>query len=218
MDKSINIRPANETDIQFIARAIIESEKSGTTTFAYSEIYEIKENDFFDILVNMLSEDIEGQEICVSGFLIAELNNQRAACCCSWIEGETGLSSAMIKSNLMSAYIPHKNLLKAAEKSALLNKIYIERTKNNIEIESVYTENKFRGNKLPSLLIDRQIKRYKKENNSYAELIVAGTNKKAIKLYKNIGFEISLTRFCNDKNILNYLPSDSIILMRKLLN
>lgn len=217
LDKSVNVRPADESDIQFIAKAIIESEKSGTDIFAYSKIYEIDEQSFFELLVNMISEDIEGQEICVSGFLIAEINNERAACCCAWVEGTIGMNSAMIKSNLMSAFIPRENLMKAAAKSTLLNQIFIERTKNAIQIESVYTVDKYRGIGLSSLLINEQIKRLKKDNILLAELIVSGVNKNAIKVYQNIGFKISQSKCCNDKNINQFLPSETVILMRKSL-
>ncbi len=216
-ENNIKIRKAEFSDIDFIAEAIIESEKSGTSVFSYSEIYEMSEDDFKDILLKMIVEDIEGQEIGISGFLIAEYENEKAGCCCSWIEGETGMTAAMIKSNLMLAFIPEENIIKAASKSSLIREIFVERTKNAIQIEAVYTVSKFRGKGIASLLIDEHIKRQKNKRNdlTIAELIVAGNNSKAINLYEKKGFDTAVYKKCNNMEILNYLPSDTIILMRK---
>ena len=71
MKTNISIRKATEKDIPFLIETIIAAEKSGTETIAYCSIFSLGKEEFTELLKNILEEDIQGQELCVSDFLIA---------------------------------------------------------------------------------------------------------------------------------------------------
>jgi len=149
-------------------------------------------------------------------FLIIEENQEKAGCCSAWVEGANGMSSWFIKSNLLATFIPNENLQKAANKSKLLSQVYIERTLGAIQIEAVYVRKKFRGKGYSKILITEQARNLKTKNNNLSniELIVASNNTIAIKTYEKIGFSKTIEKKCNNKKILQYLPSDTIFLMK----
>jgi len=216
VSKEYIIRQATESDVPFIAEGIIAAEKSGTERLGYSTIYEIPEKEFVPLLEEMLYEDIEGQELSISGFLILEAEGLRASCCTAWIEGSCGLSSSMLKSSLLLSYIPKQNLEKAATKSKFLNEIALNRTGGAIQIESVYTKKHFRGRGYSSILIHEQVKRMSDINKgvSKVELIVTGKNIAAINSYKKAGFETIYSVTGNCKELETLLPSTTMMLMQ----
>ncbi len=99
------IRKANTADIPFLSRAIREAEKGGTYVLSYCRIFGITEDELDKLLLDMLAEDLEGQEICISGFRIAEIDGQPVAAVCGWIEAESGMSSGMLKGSLLMQYM-----------------------------------------------------------------------------------------------------------------
>jgi len=74
MEEEVKIRRANRADIDFIIETIIEAEKSLTDKISYCNIFSLSESELLDILRNILSEDITGQDLCYSEYLIAEVN------------------------------------------------------------------------------------------------------------------------------------------------
>ncbi len=55
------IRKAAKSDFDFIAEAIIESEKSGSNIFPYGVLFDVSEMEFKGILQEIFEEEIEGQ-------------------------------------------------------------------------------------------------------------------------------------------------------------
>ena len=107
------IRPATLEDIDFVVTAIIESEKSSTDKIGPANYFEITEADYRRYLIQMLEEEIDGCEISISSFVVAEYEGEILAATGGWLEGdnEDGLPSSMIKSNLFAYFLPKENLL-----------------------------------------------------------------------------------------------------------
>ncbi|MFA6924250.1 MAG: GNAT family N-acetyltransferase [Bacteroidales bacterium] len=215
MKKNIIIRKAEEKDIDFLIKAIIEAEKSGTDKISYCNIFSASESELKNILKEILIEDIEGQELCISGFLIAEIDGKYAGAICSWLECKNDVQSKFIKSNILFHYFGKERCDNAAANFEFLEDLHIEREKNCLQIESVYVENEFRGMGICKELIKEHIKKHSAQNSSFkkVQIILAKTNKNAYKAYKKLGFEIVQGKFSDNKKILSILPSNRMILM-----
>ena len=70
------IRQAGAEDIDFLIEAIIEAEKSGSEMISYCGIFGLSQAELIELMRKMLAEDLEGQQLCISGFAIA--------CVCCW--------------------------------------------------------------------------------------------------------------------------------------
>src|SRR3989339_169360 len=126
MKTNISIRKATEKDIPFLIETIIAAEKSGTETFAYCSIFSLGKEEFTELLKNILEEDIQGQELCVSDFLIAEEKGISVGACCGWIEGENGTSSSL-KANILHYFLGEEKIAEAQGIMKIADALHIER-------------------------------------------------------------------------------------------
>jgi ribosomal protein S18 acetylase RimI-like enzyme len=220
MNDKITIRKATEKDIPFLREAIKEAEKSGTDKISYCTLFSITEEKLDEIIYQVLMEDIEGQELCVSHFLIAEVENENAGACAAWIEGLDGSPSSIIKANILFYFLGDKICNRAAANLKLMEDININREKNAIQIESVYVKEKYRGMGIANQIIGEHVKFLATKNNTInkVQIILAKTNDKAYKAYQKFGFKTIIEK-CSDKpEILNLLPSNCRIMMEMNTN
>ena len=216
----INIRKATEADKDFLITSIIEAEKSGSDVISYSAIFNISEAELRTALGHILDEDMAGQELSISAFLIAEVDGERAAALSTWVEKVNGMSSNMIKSNLLMYFIDREKILAAAPNLTLMNEVAIQRDEYALQIECVYTAPAYRGKGLTARLIDEHIKRRLEEGMTFnkVQVILLKNNDAAQKAYAKAGFAIKEEKKCNNKAILHLLPCDTKVLMEKQLN
>ena len=60
--ENLVIREASERDIDFIIETIIEADKSGSNVISACNILNVNEQEYRNILKNILNDNIEGQE------------------------------------------------------------------------------------------------------------------------------------------------------------
>ena len=216
---NITIEKATEKDIDFLVEAIIAAEKSGTNTLSYAMLFELDEETVRSKLREMLMEDITGQELCISGFLIARAEAERAGAICSWVEGEEG-SSALLKASVLSFGFGKEIFKRVLEKASLLEPLNINREEGALQLESVYVVEKFRGMGIVKALLDAHINKQRARNAGLvkAQIILAKDNSNAWKAYVKAGFNPVLEKYQENMDILKYLPSQTKILMEKDLN
>lgn len=215
----IEIRRAIESDIDFIVEAIIEAEKSGTDKLSYSTMFGLSEAEVRDILRNALLEDIPGQELCISGFMLALIDGVPSGAACSWIEEADDIPSAILKANILFHFFKCDFLFTASEKNRMIEQMNIPREKGTIQIESVYVSNKFRGLGVSNQIILEHIKRMIRngQNADKIQIQLAGNNLSALRSYEKLGFRTVVVRKCEDAEILRYLPSDTRIMMELMV-
>ena len=220
MKDKIIIRKATEKDIPFLREAIIEAEKSGTEKISYCTIFAIKEEKLNEMIFQVLMEDIEGQELCISHFLIAEVDNEYAGACAAWIEGADGSFSAIIKANILFYFLGDKICNSAAGNLKLMEDINIAREKNAIQIESVYVKEKYRGLGIANKIIQEQINLLSSEHKiaKKVQIILAKTNDKAFNAYQKLGFKVVAERLSKNPEIEKLLPSNCRIMMEMPIN
>ena len=211
---------ATQAERRFLVESIIAAEKSGTEMLSYSSIFGLATERVEALLDTILKEDFEGQELCVSGFLVARVNGALAGAACSWVEGASGLASTLIKGNLLQHYLPDESLQFAQQHFSLLDRLSLGREKSAIQLESVYVRREFRGARVAGQLISRHIELGRAADPSLtkAQVILAESNAAALGSYEKLGFRAVAKCHVDDPKILEILPSDTKILMEMALS
>lgn len=218
--KEFNIRKAALKDVPFLVNTVIEAEKSGTEIFTYSTIFGLSEDESKKYITAMLLEEIDGCELSISSFLLAEKDNQLTAAVGAWIEGYEGVPSSILKGNLLSYTLPNSCIEKAMSLNNLVKELHLDYIDNTIQIGLVYVSESFRGHGLANFLIEEQIKQLLQVSPGIKESYVQvfGDNKTAIKSYQKSDFKIVSEKRSINKEIVKYFPSDSKVLMKRELN
>lgn len=214
-------KSATIKEISFLVDTIIEAEKSGTERLSYSLIFGLTEVEVRKYLTKMLEEEIDGCELSVSSFMIAEFNGENAGALSAWIEGSEGISSTVLKGNLLNYVLPKKCVERAMMLNDIIREIHIEYYPSTIQIGAGYVASKYRGQKLLGMLnteiITRLVNIQPNISSVYAQIFSCNTP--SIKTYEKAGFIIVSEKESANKEILKYLPSNKKILMKKeLLN
>jgi ribosomal protein S18 acetylase RimI-like enzyme len=212
------LRKALPSDTDFIVEAIIESEKSGTDKFSYCTLFGLATEEVSEIIKEILTEDIQGQKFCLEQFIIATVNDEPAGACSSWIEGGTGSSSSYLQGQILLAFFPRENVADARDRLEMAKDLTIEREYNALQIESVYVKPNFRGLGIAGKIIVEHIQNALKGNPDLkkTQIVVAKTNDSAVKSYTKLGFEVVEERHCGNKDILNFLPADTLVVMENI--
>lgn len=215
----ITYRMATVQDIPFLVDTIIEAEKSGTDILSYTTIFGLSEFQTREFISKMLAEEIDGCELSISSFLLAEVDGQTAGAVAAWLEGVGGTPSSLLKGNLLNYTLPKSVLKKARGVNSIIKTLYIENIYNTIQIGLVYVEANHRGQNIVSLLIDKQINNLVQLNThpEAAYVQVFGGNDVAIRAYEKAGFRKTMTKDSNDEEILKYMPANTKILMKREL-
>ena len=167
------------------------------------------------MLIEILSEDIAGQELCISGFLIAEIEGRPAGAVCSWIEGSGGKPSGILKGNLLFHFFGHARIVAAAENLKLAEDLSLSRMGGALQIESVFVSARFRGRGICRQLIaahqDEALHRRPQPMKVQIQLVKSNEN--AFRAYEKLGFSIVAERQSQNQRIMELLPSSCKILM-----
>ena len=211
------IRKATIDDIGFLVTTIIEAEKSSTDNLGLANYFEISEAELRRYLTNILEEEIDGCEFSISSFLVAEYDGKVVSAKGGWLEGsnEDGLPSSLLKSNLISYYLPKESILKAQAKWEIVKDIQIEREWGAYQWEYSYTVPEHRGHHLVPLINEQHIKLAKELGAKKIQGHVFAHNQRILKVYGRCVFRI--VRRCSSTNplIKKYYPDNTILLLEK---
>jgi len=209
----MKIRRATDTDIPFLVEALIESEASGTQNVSYRTIFSLNDHELKDLLKSILSEAIEGCGWSPAEFLVAEEDREAIACCAAWIEGAGGLSSTIIKSQLLIEFLGKERWDDSRDNLNAASQINIKRTPGVLQIESVYTSPRYRGKGLSGALIREHLSPDTTTVASSAEIQVMKNNAIAIKAYERAGFTVKDEKYSPNVKLRDLLPYHTKIMM-----
>jgi hypothetical protein len=213
-------RLATTGDIPFLVETIIEAEKSGTDILSYTTIFGLTEEEAKGYVADMLEEEIDGCELSVSSFMVAEHDGKVVAALSSWVEAKEGISSAELKGNLLGFVLPRESILKAASVSPVVRKIHMDYIPGTIQKGAGYVVKEFRHRNLFGLLTEKLVGHLLKSSPDVTEVYtqVFSGNIPAIKANEKIGFKIVDSVESDDETLLTLLPSNKKYLLKKVLS
>ena len=211
------LRQATLDDMDFIVTTIIEAEKSSTDKIGPANYFEISEEDYRKYLTQMLEEEIDGCEVSISSFVVAEYDGKVVAARGGWLEGdnEDKAPSAVLKSNMFTFILPKENLLKGQSKHDIVKDIMIERDMGAYQFENSYTAPDFRGYHIMAELDNWHINRAIEKGAKKVQVVVCKENEKALKARQRTGFRVVRTYTSHHPLIRDYYPDDTLLLMER---
>jgi hypothetical protein len=211
------IRKAEMGDVPFLIRTIIEAEKSGTNRLSWTTIFGLSEEESCKYLAEMLYEGIDGCELSVSSFIVAEYNGNPAAALSAWAEGVENKASSSIKGDLLGFTLPKRCIERALLVNSIVHDIHIDYTPYTIQKGAGYVVKKFRHNNLfvtlTNKIISDILSKYPDIGEAFTQIY--GSNTSAIKANEKAGFRIVMVKESSNKEIANYLPSNKKLLMKR---
>lgn len=218
-DSKYIFRQATDQDVDFVATAIIEAEKSSTNNLGLANMYGLTEEELRHYLIQILEEDVEGCEFWLSGYIIAEYEGNPVATGCGWLEGcnEYNLPSELLKANLISVYFPKEKILESIKKADIVRDIQLKREPGTYQWEFFYTIEEHRGRHLVPKIKEMFMQRGKNAGAKKLQGHVFANNEKSLKTYERLGFHIAEKKTSKHPLTKDYFPCDTIILMEKEL-
>ncbi len=218
LNEGYSIRPATMADVGFIAKTIIEAEKSLTNNLGLANFFELSEEEIRQYIVQILEEEVDGCEFSLSSYLVADYQGKAVAAMGGWLEGaEEGMPSALLKANLISFVFPMENILKTKPKQAIIQPLQIEREMGSYQLEYSYTEPEHRGKRLINEIMKKHLACAKElyKDCKKAQLHVFENNETIIKVHQRSGYKIAKRYTSDVSRILEYLPYNVVLLMEK---
>lgn len=214
-ESKLTIRPATLDDADFIATTIIEAEKSFSNKAGTANYFEISEKEYHRYLVEMLEEEVDGCEISLNSFVVAEYLGETVAARGGWLEGdnEDEMPSAILKSNLF-AYILPKEVIKRGQLHAdVVKELQIDREMGTYQLENSFTLEGFRGNHIMGKLDAYHLNIAKEKGAKKVQAHVYQCNEGSIKACERSGFRI-VRRFTSNHPLVKlFYPDDTMILL-----
>ncbi|MEZ4790302.1 MAG: GNAT family N-acetyltransferase [Flavobacteriales bacterium] len=207
------IRQATLGDIPFLVETIVAAEKSNSPRMGLSILFDLSEAGTRKLIGAMLEEEVDGCELSISSFLIAEVDGRPAAAVAGWVEGDgEEMPSALLKANLIGFTFPPESMALLRERAPIVSGVQIEREKDALQIEYVHTDPAFRGRGLAGELIRAHLA---KAGPRKAQVQAFADNRVAIALYERLGFHITHTRTSTHPDTIRYLPYHAKVLMER---
>ena len=208
---------ATAADIPFIARVIIEAEKSGTGNLGLATLFGLSEQEVYAFLCRMLAEEIDGCEFSFSSFLIAKDEEQPMAAIAAWIEGVyDDMDSSTLKANLIGYTFPKESLVRMRENQEIIKDLLYKREKGSLQFEYTYVAPEYRGKGLITQLVSEHIKNEKQNSpdirSGYIQIF--SNNPASIKTHAKAGFSIIEEKKSTHPRVLEFVPGDTKILMK----
>lgn len=218
-DSKYIIRKATLDDVDFLVTTIIEAEKSSTNNLGLANYFEVTEEELRQYLKDILEEEIDGCELSVSSFIVAEYEGQVVSTRGGWLEGhnEDEQPSAVLKSNLIQFHFPMEKVLNAQKKWEIVKDIQVEREWGTYQWEYSYTVPEHRGHHLVPRINEMHIQQAKELGAKKIQGHVFANNIKSIKAYERSGFEVVKRYTSSHPLTKDYYPDDTILLLEKEL-
>jgi len=212
------IRNAVKTDIPFLADVVIAAEKGGSEKLSFSTLFNLTEKEAKDLLMAIFEEEVDGCELSLSSFMVAEYNGEPVAASGAWIENFEGkMPSQMLKSNLISYTFKKESIAFLKSKSDIIRGIMIEREPLTLQFEYLYINQEHLGKGIDIEMVKKNEEKALEKLPSLqkAQCQLFKNNIFAVKMAAKKGFKIIKSYKATDNKILDYLAGDEKILMEK---
>ena len=212
------IRNAIINDIPFLAEAVIAAEKGRSDKLSYATLFNLTEAEVKELLIKIFEEEIEGCELSLTSFLVAEFEGSPVAAVSTWLECYNGtLPSALLKANLILNTFEKKNIEFFKSKSHIIKDILAEREPMTLQLEYMFVSNAHLGKALDAVLIkkseERAIEIWPEVPKIQGQLFKNSIF--AVMVLRKLGFDISKSYKAVHSEVLDFLPFNEKLLMEK---
>lgn len=216
-DNKYIFRKATLEDVEFIVTTIIEAEKSSTNNLGLANYFEVTEMELRQYLKCILEEEVDGCELSLSSFIIAEYDGIVVSAKGGWLEGnnQDGQPSSVLKANLISYYFPTEKIHNAQKNWEIVKDIQVERTWGTYQWEYSYTVEKHRGHHLIPRINDIHIQQAVALGAKKIQGHVFANNTKILKSYERSGFKVVKSYTSTHPLTKEYYPDETILLLEK---
>lgn len=214
------IRQARLEDIPFIAKVIVEAEKSGTEHAVMARYFGITDEELKKYIEQVLEEEVDGCELSLGGFFVADYEGRPVSAQGGWMEGaHDGMRSEVLKSNLLMHVFPKEIILATREKSEMARDLHIERELGAYQLEYSFTDPDFRGQHLVQRCMLEHLKKAKYEYHaSKVQVHILEKNLPNVKAKERLGFYVAKRYVSNNPRVLEFYPSNVLLLMEADVN
>jgi predicted GNAT family acetyltransferase len=213
--ENLVITQASKNELDFIIETIIEADKSSTNIISACNILNVSEQEYRNILNNILNENIEGQEYSLSGFMVAKLNGISIGALGSWVEGAVGVSSYILYSNILLHYLNKEKIASILQKFKITKELSFKRETGTIQFEYAYVKEEFRRKGVYTKLMIESIKKFYPENKKISKVqgICFKANYKSLNAALKLGFEILESKISYNEELKKIFPYNEKVLL-----
>lgn len=216
--ENFDFRKATPEDAPFLIETILGAERGDGGFVSYTRIFDLNEAELRQILMQIIIEDLDGQDLTFNGYLVAEQNGQFAGAFCAWIEAyEPPVPSGILKISLLREFIPAEKFLAARPRLEIASEIAIPRTTGALQLENLYVQPPFRGKGLGRALTKKCIETHfvNHPDLNLVQVTTLDTFLTAQKIYTQCGFTPVKVAHAQNPAILALYPGSSRILFEK---
>jgi len=215
----LNMRPAQPEDMSFIVDCIRSAESAGTGRVSYAEIFGLTPQELDHLLTQLADDDTGQHEHSLNAFYILEREGKPVAGASAWIEGQEGLPSGTLKSQVISFALGFDRWRQATEQLKQVASINIARQTGALQLDGFYTVPEERGKGHVQMLIhqivDLKLRQHPELNK--AQILLMNENPAAQKAYRKAGFEVVRETRTDDTAVIRMLNGSGRVLMEKAL-
>lgn len=215
----LNMRPAQPEDLKFILDCIRSAESAGTGRVSYAEIFGLTAPELDNLLQQLADDDTGQHEHSLNAFYILECDGKPVAGASAWIEGQEGLPSGTLKSQVISFALGFDRWRQATEQLKQVASINIAREAGALQLDGFYTLPEERGKGHVQTLIQQiiQLKQRQYPELRKAQILLVNENPAALRAYRKAGFEVARETRTDEPAVARMLNGTGRVLMEKVL-
>ena len=218
MSFDIQYRPATVDDSEFLCDVIIAAEMGMSDKLSYCTLFSLSLDEARKAIISMLQEEIDGCELSVSSFTIAEMDGQAIGALGGWVEGYyEGQSSQMLKSNLIGYTLGKSAIEKLQVHAQMLKEFYIPRESGCAQIEYLFVKPEYTGRRIEIELMQQVEDRCKRlvPELTKGQAQLFRNSIWSIKLLMKFGYSITRSIKSTFPDVTNYIAHNEKVLMEK---
>ena len=206
----LSFRKASLADIDFVARAIAEAERSGTPRALYERVFDLSAAQFEAILKAMLNEELPGSELGCDQFWLATDGSAVAGGLAAWIEGAP--ASGFVRANSWAHALGAERWAAAAPRLRRLREVDLPREAGALQIEAVYVAPEYRGRKIVAALIEAA---WAALPANKAQILSMIENEASARAFRGAGFDVVKRSQTVNEELLAILPGSGRLLWER---
>jgi GNAT superfamily N-acetyltransferase len=216
----LSYRGAGLEDIDFVATAIIQAERSYTDRTIYERVFGIPGAELVGFVKDMLSEDIPGSELCCSSWVLAMAGGTTVGGIATWIEASGNLPSNLIHANLLAHALGQERWKQAQRDLAVLSEIDIKREPATMQIEGGYVVPSYRGRGIWNATMEHAISRCRVDHPEVekVQMISVAENKAAYDTFSKSGFVVAKRTHSDNPEVESLFPGTGRVLWERALS